>query len=346
MFIHLTSIVHNTSASCTMGVIRGNASTMFNVLRRLGLGLCAAFLLAVSGLFGVQGVMAQGGISITPLIMELEAQAGDRIERSVRVVNQYSGAYTVDFESFDVDIESESHNVRFLPEASRQNANRSLASWVELLGEERFPLAVEEQRDVTFVIDVPETVVPGDYYSSLNFYYSPAQHQSAPGAVRVRQSLGVLVLLTVTGESAPRVELSFSEPAVSRTGQDIDFEIDFLNDSLRYVNLKPVLTLISAAGDTLFESVGGAKRVFPGEQTRLKHQLSAGDAVLEATELRYSFWDRQGEHRYAEGMVQLDPVELHGAASREGVTPSALALLLGGLAVVLLVVLIWRRQAA
>lgn len=350
MFSILSKIVHGLLNSCTMGAIRGNAHAMSAASGQLIAVLLSAVFFCVQAVgFAHAQDLGRGTISVTPLIIELELDAGDTVEREIQVQNMNNVVYEISFESFDVEVERETHNVNFLPEASKQNVERSLASWVSPLGSSSLQLDVGEQLDFGFEIDVPELVAPGDYYSSLNFYYTPVDGQQGDGTVLVRQSLGVLLLLTVKGDgdiTAETVEFDFSGPQLRSDKDGVQLEVDIFNNSLRYVHLKPVLSLLTAAGETLFESEGSSKRVFPGERTTLGHEISAEQLVSgEALELHYAFWDRQGQTQYYQGKVLLDVDQEALVVDTDLLDQEMRALFLAALiGLVVLLLVVWRRR--
>lgn len=214
-----------------------------------------------------------GSVSVTPLIVEISQEPGQTYEQEIVVRNTNGRVMEVVAEAFDVEIEPVSHNVRFLPESSRGNQQRSLASWLEF-PEEPFRLAPGETESFSVQVVAPSIANPGDYYASINFYYSPIDADQDDGTVKVRQSIGSLVLLQLSGEEVAETDdYVFSDVRMEPSGDNVKVLVSASNDTLRYAHIRPQLTIFDEGGEVYYQSLGAITRVFPGETLDISHRF-------------------------------------------------------------------------
>lgn len=289
------------------------------------------------------------GISLSPLILELSLEAGKGYDKSIVVTNTSRMTYAVSFEAFDVEIESTSHNISFLPAESKKNTARSLAAWILPGGETSFILVPGEKREFSFTLQVPNGVALEDYYASLNFYYQSEAAAQQNGNVRIRQSLGTLLLVTVgdpVAEQGGRLrpdDYVISEPVLHTQVQDTQVLVNFVNNTLRYANLRPILTLVDDAGDIYYQREGQPKRIFPGEAADVVHAFP--NTYLESEKpltMRYAILERQGNQELYARDIPLPVVGRKMNQLSPAQQAVLLAVLLGG--VVVAGGVYWRRR--
>lgn len=263
-------------------------------------------------MMGVPTSLAQGGVSITPLISDLDLSQGNSYQRNIRIRSVDDTDLQVDIEVFDVQIDHESHAVSFLPEESKQNTQKSLASWIQPFGEQSFVLESGSERTVSYQIVVPENAPPGNYYASVNFYYAVSGEREF-GNVQVRQSIGSLVLVNVGGDNGTDEEkaqderdFEVSDLTLSPNGEDTRVWVDFTNNTLRYVHLKPQLTIRDTKGEVYYQKQGKSKRVFPGQSFAFQESFpNTYMQAVDGLELEYALWDKQQDEKYFEQKVSL-----------------------------------------
>lgn len=225
----------------------------------------------------MQAWAQEGTISVSPLINELSIHPDGEYERTIEVTNIHSSlSYDVDVTPFDISVDPESHNVKFFAEESKGNVQRSLASWVVFDSEESFRLAPGESREVDYHLEIPQSVSSGDYYAALNFYFEAVKERNAVnGGVQVRQSIGSLLLVTLSKNAnaeAPTFEdLVFSELTLSPRGDEVVVNLNMLNNLLNYLNVNPYIEITDRGGEVYFQHQGASKRVFPGESADIVH---------------------------------------------------------------------------
>jgi hypothetical protein len=262
-----------------------------------------------AGVFWIPSASAQSGsISISPLIIEMDVEEATSYVREVIVKNTNGIPYEVTFEAFDVEIDSLNHNVSFLPPESKRNVQRSLASWVVPVSPVKFLIEPGQKIPFQFQFQVPAGAFADDYYGSLNFYYRPVS-QVQNGNVQVRQSLGSLLLVSLNSstEVPPVSPYNISRLTLNKKTEETGVSLDFTNETLRFVHLKPLITLKDESGETYFQKEGLSKRVFPGETSSIPHSFpnvylaSAADLKL-----HYSLWNKSGEQKLYEEELSLD----------------------------------------
>lgn len=280
-------------------------------------------LLLLSLIFAsyVPKAFAQGAIEISPLILELEVERGTSYAKEVIVRNSNAVPYEISFESLDVEIDPQSHNVKFLSSESKNNQKKSLASWIVPGAPAPFQLGPGEERAFRFRLDLPAGIVAGDYYGSLNFYYKPlAQEQN--GNVKVRQSLGCLMLVSLNGDAGAAVSSApydITRFFMRKNAQETEVSVDFMNNTLRFVQVKPLITLQTTAGEIYFQKEGRSKRIFPGEKSTIPHSFP--NVYLDAEEpleMHYSLWDKQGGTKHYEETVSLESLRTAPSGSFSG----------------------------
>ncbi|MDF2379229.1 MAG: hypothetical protein P1V18_03335 [Candidatus Gracilibacteria bacterium] len=273
--------------------------------------LSFAFSLVIFTAF-VPMSLAQGGISLTPLISDMELERGMSYQRNVKVRSVDSLGLELNLEIYDVLVDPKTHAVSFLPDESKKNTQKSLASWIEPLGEGEFSLVAGTENIVSYQITVPEDAPLGNYYASLNFYYSAAE-KAELGNVQVRQSIGSLVLVNIVGDttevssgSEESEDYEISDIVLSPNGKETTVWVDFTNNTLRYVHLKPQLTISDVKGEVYYQKQGKSKRVFPGESFSFREAFpNSYMEAVENLELEYALWDKQQDEKYYSQQISL-----------------------------------------
>lgn len=270
--------------------------------------LMFSFLAVVMLVPLAQAQLAHRSIEISPLIMEMEVDNSKSYVREILVKNKNAVAYEVTFEAFDVEIDPDTHNVKFLPTESKQNQMKSLASWIVPESPMQFVVNPDESIPFRFSFAAPLDAVAGDYYGSLNFYYRP-QSQLKNGNVQVRQSLGSLLLVSLNGanESEPSEPYNVSRLVLNRRAEETEVSVEFSNETLRFVHLKPLVSLQDRTGEIYYQKEGLSKRVFPGEKANVLHSFpNIYLAAAQELTLHYSLWDKTGDRKLYQEKVPLD----------------------------------------
>lgn len=270
--------------------------------------LTSSFIFLLAGICFIPEAMAQKTVSISPLIMEMEIEGDKSYVREIIVKNTNGIPYEITFEAFDVEINPQNHNVSFLPPESKGNRQKSLASWIVPESPTQFVVNPDEAVPFRFSFAAPLDAVAGDYYGSLNFYYRP-QSQVKNGNVQVRQSLGSLLLVSLNGTnaSAPTEPYNVSRLVLNRKAEETEVSVDFSNETLRFIHLKPLISLQDPTGEIYYQKEGLSKRVFPGEKAHVLHAFpNVYLAAAQDLTLHYSLWDKGGDRKLYQEKVPLD----------------------------------------
>ena len=316
----------------------------FSLLRSLALSLLLVLMGVITPLSGFAQDGSSGSLVVSPLLVEMDVEAAKSYPRSLSLKNEFPEALEIEIVAVDVEVESGSRNVQFLAEESKQNALRSLASWMQFSEEDAsFLLESGESRELSFQVQVPEDVSAGDYFASVQVYFRRPGEEEGLNTVNVKQSIGSLFLVKVQGASAgaASAEYSFSELSLKANGEKMFVSLNASNDTLRYLHLKPQISIVNDAQEVQFQSVGPSVRVFPGETVPVKHSFPKDYlSSIEPLTLTYSLWDREQQMVHHEASLELETAYA-GYLSYQDFWIQYGKKLLAGAIVVVLTVLVW-----
>jgi len=283
-------------------------------------------------------------ISIQPLIVEMEIENVQSYIKKIKVVNTNSVPYEITFEAFDLEIDPSTRNMKLLPASSKKNRIKSLASWVVPEGDSVFVLQPKEEKDFEFQFGAPVEASPGDYYASLNFYYKPVG-AAENGNISIRQSMGCLFLVSLLGENLETDQEPYDMTQVSlrRMADDTEVSIELLNNTLRFVQVRPSLSIRDEEGEVYFQKDGSSKRVFPGERSIISSSFpNIYLAAKERMTLDYTLWDRQKKLKLYEETVPLEV--FRGASPPYFENLKSILQMSGGALLVLIIFLFLRKN--
>ena len=185
-------------------------------------------ILAVMALLPLSGLQAQEadeptrgsgqGLEISPPLIELTADPGDRIvtEMSVRNITDIDVIASGDVRNFLA--QGETGQPRILL-GDEEESPFPLAEYVENVPD----LTIEptEQETAEIVINVPEDASPGGHFGVVRFSGQAVDPSGASSAVALSASIGTLILLNVSGDIEE--ELSIEELLVAQEGEEGGF---------------------------------------------------------------------------------------------------------------------------
>ena len=191
---------------------------------KIYLALAALTLLVLSPMNGIiaqEEELAPGsgqGLEISPPLIELEADPGDRVvtEISVRNITDIDVIASGDVRDFLA--RGETGEPRILLDTEEESPF-PLAEYVESVPD----LTIEptEQETAEIVINVPEDASPGGHFGVVRFSGQPADPSGESSAVALSASIGTLVLLNVSGDVEE--SMSIEEMFVSQEGEQGGF---------------------------------------------------------------------------------------------------------------------------
>lgn len=189
----------------------------------------------LSGLLYSQAIAQdQQGLSISPVVFEINSDPGDTLTNQLKIYNPTEYAQNVKMKVEDFTPIGEEGQVA-LEEPSDENATYSLAKWTTVSPSE-FILASKEQKIVTFAITVPQNGEPGGHYGSIVAQLSgPAEQAGGSGVTSKR---GALILLRVSGNIREEVLIkSFESTKKFQEYGPVQLDLRFENTG--NVHLKP-----------------------------------------------------------------------------------------------------------
>lgn len=221
----------------------------------------------VIGLISVNGVFAQEetGLTISPLTFEFTANPGDSLENKIKVSNPTESSISVKMEVEDFTAYGERGEVRV---EEVEDQTYSLKKWVKTNPAE-FTLEPDEQKFVTFAIDVPENAEPGGKYGSVLATITGVVGPEATG-VGIAQKVGALVLLSVSGELKEEIIVKeFSVPGFSESGP-IPFTIRFENTGTIHEKPRGFITITDIFGREVANVEFPQQNVIPGATRKVE----------------------------------------------------------------------------
>lgn len=206
-------------------------------------------LIALLGLLLIQRSLSfaqstQSGLSISPVVFELNSAAGDTVTSQIKIYNPTQFPQSVDMVIEDFTPVGEEGDV-VLAEAD-DDSTYSLAAWATITPSQ-FVLRPEEQQIVTFTINVPTNAEPGGHYGSIVASLSGGTENVSGSSVGSKR--GSLLLLRVAGDINEDISIdTFSVDSFQEYGP-VDFELKFKNDG--NVHLKPAgfITIVDTFGN-------------------------------------------------------------------------------------------------
>ncbi len=199
---------------------------------------CAVFLclinypvLAASGL----------GIGVSPVKIEDVVDPGQVLQKEIRVTNNSSSAIT--FYAYLKDFKaSEDENGAPKVIAPGSEEGYFLASWIDITAE-GIEFGPNEEKTISFTINVPPETGPGGYYGGVYFGTEPPQihldEEEKGAGMAIGQQTGCLVLLQVKG--AVYEEARIREFNTDKELYNTPFEVKFITriENLGNVHVKP-----------------------------------------------------------------------------------------------------------
>ncbi len=148
-------------------------------------------------------------VSISPPVIEIEADPGNSIERSIEINNETNEerVYTIGVKKFEMI--GEEGKQKFMPVS--EEGDFGLTSWIKY-AENKITVPSKSTGKLKFTINVPLDADPGGHYASIYFNTGKANlSESTNSAVGVEAQVNSLVLLRVSGEVIEKAELESFE---------------------------------------------------------------------------------------------------------------------------------------
>ncbi len=150
------------------------------------------FLIAIGSALAIVVLPFEAAaLSISPVRIEISVDPGETVEGELLLINEQEGVETL-YSSFgNFEATGETGTPTFV------TVEEGLATWIETTPE--IILEPKEQKEISYVIHIPEDADPGGHFAAI-FWGTSSPQTEEGGEVSVATKLGVLVLLRVSGE--------------------------------------------------------------------------------------------------------------------------------------------------
>lgn len=189
-------------------------------------------LFFVATLLVPQFLLAQGGLSlsVSPTLFEMSAEPGRTWNSAIRVIN---------INSFDLELEAtvvnfvprgEDGTATYLPLLDEEQANDSLAAWIDIGSKTTFSVPAEQTVSLPLTIRVPENAPPGGHYAAVLIGTKSISTPSGQSAVETSQVVSSLMFLRVAGEIDESAKIrSFRPTKALLDTPEVEFELRVQN---------------------------------------------------------------------------------------------------------------------
>lgn len=224
-----------------------NISLRMNYLHRVKrLFILIYFLVAVPFPVKAQAPLLNEGLEITPFLIEAEVDKGGNYRSSINLTNRNATAVEIDAEPRDF-LPGKEGQPKFVPDNENNQTTFSLASWINIEGNNRFSIAPGQTFKVSFSVNPPVDAEQGTHYGALLFNFSLASDQS--NSTEVTQSLGTIILVRYgQAREGGKVDLRLSQKFYF-TADKISFENVFINTGNVHVKPKGEVYIKSLLGN-------------------------------------------------------------------------------------------------
>ena len=222
-------------------------------------------MILLGGILLAQEVFA---LTISPPVMELESNPGQKIDEIIKLFNETDSQIVVYPTLANFKAVGEEGQPSFLEPT--EITDYSLAAWIEI-DKGPIQLAEGERKEIPFTIDVPLGAEPGGHYGAIFFGSQPPHLAEERTVIGVAGQIGSLVLLKVAGdikEEGQLLEFGIKDGEKYFTFLPVDFYWRFEN--LGTVHLKPqgeilIKNIFGRTSDTVPANwVGAGGNVLPG----------------------------------------------------------------------------------
>src|SRR3989344_8320961 len=214
-------------------------------MRYFALSIILVFMLL---LIFIQPVFA---LTISPVRMEIKGDPGQTVNGQLELFNEQDETKTFYSSSQNFEARGDSGAPYFLPDSTK-----GLASWFTV--QKSVTLKAQERKKIPFSVQIPKDTEAGGYFAAILWGSSPAKEQGG-GQVSIGGKLGVLILLSVSGET-------------KEGGGLLDLKIE---EGGRFVNSLPITFSYRFSND-------GSERVKPSGELKIKNLFGFTKATLNA----------------------------------------------------------------
>jgi len=302
--------------------------------------LAIFILFTFFSLFSAVEVQAQGGegIKISPVRLEDLVDPGQVISKTVSVTNQSNVAKEIFIFLRDFKAEGETGQAKLIEPGSESGS--FMASWIEV-ATSGIMFLPNEEKDIPFVIRVPENAGPGGYYGAVVFGTKPPEFneesKNRGAGMSIGQQAASLILLQVKGDVYE--EASIREFSTDKEYYNTPFDVKFTTriENKGNVHLAPIgtLTIKNQLGKTVEEIIFNEKvsNILPKTFRKFKHSWS-GDMAF-------------GKYTAVLGLTYGTPADMGGQGMQSLYTERSFwifpwkIIILIGVSILLFAIIVW-----
>ena len=211
--------------------------------RTAGMLACCLSLCAV----GAPSAHADAELTVSPLIMQVQAEAGKSVTETITATASGSEAITIELVHADFGFGGADYQVQLIRDNAEETTAFSTRGWFSL-PKERYRIAAGQSVDLPLEIDVPENTPGGTFLGAALLRVVPPDATGGGSQVQAVPETGPLLFIAVEGGDPPEAAMKrFDVPRVVTGGP-----------------LRPKL-VIENLGDEFFSFEGTVKLSGPGK---------------------------------------------------------------------------------
>jgi len=224
------------------------------------------------------------GIKISPVRLEDLVDPGQIISKTVSVTNQSNSAREIFIFLRDFKAEGEGGQAKLIEPGSEEGSY--LASWIEI-ATSGISFLPHEEKQIPFIVKVPEDVGPGGYYGAVVFGTKPPEFnpesENRGAGMSIGQQAATLLLFQVKGDVYEEANIrEFStDKEYYNTPFDVQFSTRIENKGNVHVSPVGTLTIKNQLGKTVEEIIFNEKvsNILPHTFRKFQHSWS-GDMAF------------------------------------------------------------------
>ena len=219
-------------------------------------------------------------VTVSPLVIEADADPGQQVTRILRVVNETSAPMELFMEKVAFtarDDAEEGGKPQFIP---ADQTNEQLLNWISF-STPSVGLQPQQESEVLLTIKVPQDAQPGGHYAAVFWSSDPPSEVAGGSQIKIGSKVATLILLNVSGNVVENASLELFSTINHKAFFNrlpVDFDLRFVNNGT--VHVKPQGSL--EISDML------------GRKSKIVLVNDAGGNVLPGTARKYqSFWTKK-----------------------------------------------------
>lgn len=233
-------------------------------------------LLATYQVLGQEESLSSGGMIISPVLIEREAEPGDVLSLSIKVNNR-EGDKEDALYPFATDFVPDP-NEGGSPQFSKSSVPGSFSSWFSFPLEQVY-VAIGESKEISFKIAVPQDADPGTHFGAVILSREVPEVEGESSSIGATYEVGTIVLIKVAGEVFE--EGSFISFATTRRWYEsppVTFEARFENTGNVHLQPTGVIEIFNMAGvkEGTMQMNSNFGRVLPSSIRRFDERWNPG----------------------------------------------------------------------